>query len=47
MPGPWFIRLSNAFVFPDPETPIFNIRYGWSAIFGQFELCSFMSSFVL
>ena len=45
--GSLFIRLRNAFVFPDPEPPNINILYGWSEISGQFGLCSFMSSFVI
>ena len=28
-------RLSNAFVFPDPQLPAINILYGWSGISGQ------------
>ena len=47
MSGSWFIRLSNAFVFPEPEPPMINIRYGWSRISGYFGLCSFMSSSVI
>ena len=35
----WFIRLSNASVFPDPEPPTFNILYGWTGISAQFGLC--------
>ena len=31
----WLIKLSNAFVFPDPE-PSINILYGWSGICDQF-----------
>ena len=45
--GSWFIRLSNAFVFPDREPPTINILYGCSEISGQLELCSFMSSIVI
>ena len=44
--GSWFIRLSNAFVFPDPDPPIINIAYGWAGISGQFGLYFFMSSVV-
>ena len=43
--GCLFFRLNNEFVFSDPEPPIVNILYGWSRIFGQFGLCSFMFSF--
>ena len=36
----WFsIRFNNKFVFPDPESPIINIVYGWSGIYCQFLLC--------
>ena len=45
--GSWFIRLSSAFVFPDPEPQTINILHGWSRILGQFGLCFFMSSFVI
>ena len=45
--GSWFIRLSNAYVCPDPEPPTINILYGWLGISGQFGLCSFMSSSVI
>ena len=34
--GLWFTRLSNVFLFPDPEAPTINILYGWSAISDQF-----------
>ena len=44
--GYLFIKLSNAFVFPDLEPPIINIWYGGSEILGQFQLCYFISSFV-
>ena len=42
-------RLSNAFVFPDPEPPTINNLYGWSGISGEVELCSYVviSSFVI
>ena len=26
--------------FPDPEPPVINIQYGWSGIYGHFNLCS-------
>ena len=45
--GSWFIRLTNAFVFPDPEPQTIKILYGLSGISGQFVLCSFMFSFVI
>ena len=45
--GSWFIRLSNGFVFPDPESPTISIMYGWWGISDQFGLCSFISSFVI
>ena len=35
-----FIKLSNAFVFPDPEPPTIKILYGLSGIYGNFLLCS-------
>ena len=38
-----FIKLSNAFVFPDPEPPIIKILYGWSIFF----FCSLLFSFVI
>ena len=41
------MRLSNAFVFPDPEPPAIIILYGWSGISGQSGLCYFLSSFVI
>lgn len=41
-----FVRLSNAFLFPDPEPSIINILNGWSGIWGQFALCSFNFSSV-
>ena len=34
------------YFFPDPESPIVNILYGWSGIYDQFGLRSFMFSFV-
>ena len=37
--GCLFIKFNNTFVFPDPESPIINIPYGWSGTFGQFGLC--------
>ena len=40
------IKFSNAFVFPVPEPPIINILYGWSGIYSQLRLCSFLFSFV-
>ena len=27
--GSWFVRLSNPFVFPDPDPPAINILYRW------------------
>ena len=45
--GWWLIALSNGFVFPDPESPIINILYGWSVICGQFGLCYFIFSLVI
>ena len=32
IPGSWFIRFSNAFVFPDPELPIIHNLYKLSGI---------------
>ena len=40
LPSWWLTRLNNEFVFPDPESPVINILYGWSGICGQFGLCS-------
>ena len=41
-----FVKLSNAFVFLDPESPIINFLYGWSGIYGHLlfspSLCSFV-----
>ena len=45
MSGSLLIRFNNGFVFPEPETPFINIRYGWSGVSGYFELWSFMFSF--
>ena len=36
--GGWLIKLSHAFVFPDPESPIINVLCGRSGIWGQFGL---------
>ena len=47
MSGSWFIRLSNALCFGDPEPPTVNILYERSEISGEFGLCSFMSSFII
>ena len=38
--------LSAKYLFPDTEPPIIRILYEWSKICGQFDLCSFMCSFV-
>ena len=38
MSGSWFIRLSSAFAFPDPQPPIINILCGQSGIPGQLGL---------
>ena len=40
------IRLNSESVFPDPEPPFISNLCGWSGIFGQFGLCSFMYYFV-
>ena len=45
--GSLFVRLSNAFVFPNPEPRTINILYGWSGTSGQFRLCCFMFSIVI
>ena len=37
--GWWFIRLSNTFLFPEPEPPTTSIPYGLSGIHGQCRLC--------
>ena len=34
----WFIRLSNAFIFCDPEPPIINVLYEWSGMCDQFRV---------
>ena len=39
--GYWFIGLNNEFVFPDPESPIITILYGWSSICGEFVTFNF------
>ena len=41
------IWLSNEFVFPNPEPPIIINLQGWSGIWGQFGLCSFVFFFFL
>ena len=38
MSGSLFIRLINAFAFPDPEPPAINIMYGWSGVSSHFGL---------
>ena len=45
--GSRLIKLNIECVSPDPEPPIVNSLYEWSGICGQFELCSFMYSFVI
>ena len=40
-----FIKVNNAFVFPDPEPPTISILYGWSRIYGHFLLCFALFSF--
>ena len=45
--GSLFIKLSNAFVFPDPEPPTTNIVYGLLGISSHFESCFLISSFVI
>ena len=40
-------EFSNAFVFPDPEPPIINIRYGWLGIYGQLGLWFTLFSVVI
>ena len=37
-----FIKLSNVFVFLDPEPPIIKIQYRWSGIYGHFSLYSLL-----
>ena len=38
----WFsIKFNNASVFPDPESPIIDILYEWSGIYGQFYCAQF------
>ena len=39
-------KLSNAFIFYEPEPPIINILYGLPGIYGQFRLGSALFSFV-
>ena len=46
MPSTPLIRLNNEFTFPDLEPSFSKVLYGWSGIFGQFGLCSFMVSFI-
>ena len=41
------MKLSNAFVFPDPEPPIIKIMYRCSGIYGYFLLYSLLFSFVI
>ena len=40
------MRLNDVIAFPDPEYLAINILYGWSGIWGQFGICSFIFSFV-
>ena len=42
-----FIKLINAFDFPDPEPSIINILYEWSVIYGHFLLWSLSFVFVI
>ena len=43
-----FIRLSNAFVLPDPNPPpIINIGYGWSGACGHCKLINFLKKIIL
>ena len=35
-----FIKFNNAFAFPNLETPIVNILYGQSRMYGYFKLSS-------
>ena len=42
-----FIRLSNAFVLPDPKPPIINIGYGWSGACGHCKLINFLKKIIL
>ena len=46
MHGWWFIRLNHEFVFLDQELQIISILYGWSGIYSQLGLSSFMFSYV-
>ena len=32
------MRLSNAFVFPEPASPAIDMLYGWSGISGHFDM---------
>ena len=41
-----FMKLSNAFVYPDPESSINNILCRWSKILCHFLLWSLLLSFV-
>ena len=46
--GWWLFGLSNAFVIPDPESPIINIIYGWLeyiAVFDCVFLCFLLQHF--
>ena len=43
----WFaIKFNKTFVFPDHEPLIINILHGWSAVYGQFLLCSILFSLI-
>ena len=38
MSGWLSIKFNNKFVFPDPQSPVINILYEWSGIYGQLGL---------
>ena len=43
----YFIELSNALGFPDPEPPNIKIMWGWFGIYDHFLLCSLLFSFLI
>ena len=46
MSGSLFIKLDNAFVFPDSKPPIINNLYGSSGIYGHIGLRFILFSFI-
>ena len=39
------LSLIMHFFFPDPQSPVINVLYRWSGIYGQFWLCSVLFFF--